>query len=129
MAISVVQLGSPRGRDEGIRIGTARRPPRGVKKEDYARLNYYDVWLPQLAPSADLLRTIYETGITAANWKSFEKRYRRELDAPDNARLLDFLALLSRSANFALGCYCEEESRCHRSILRQVLQARGAAIR
>ncbi len=129
MAISVVQLGSPRGRDEGIRIGTARRPPRGVKKEDYARLDYFDVWLPQLAPSADLLRTIHETGITAANWKNFEKRYRHELDAPDTARLLDLLALLSKGTNFSVGCYCDEESRCHRSILRQVLQARGAAVR
>ena len=128
MAIRVVQLGSPRARDEGVRIGTARRPPRGVKKEDYARLDYYDVWLPQLSPSAELLHRIKSGTITPAAWKAFERRFLGELAAPDNARLLDLLAALSRSANFSIGCYCEDESRCHRSILRKVLQERGAVL-
>lgn len=128
MAIRVVRLGSPRQKDEGKRIGTVRRPPRGVRKEDYARLDYYDMWLPQLAPSDELLRTVKSGAITASTWKAFERRFLRELASPDNTRLLDLLAAFSKDVNFSIGCYCEEESRCHRSILREVLRKRGAVM-
>ena len=128
MAIRVVQLGTPRDSGEGIRIGTVRRPPRGVRKEDYARLGYYDVWLPQLAPSARLLSWIKERSDLAASWKQFEKLYLRELSSPDNQRLLDLLSLLSRRTDFSIGCFCEDERVCHRSILRKELARRGAVI-
>jgi uncharacterized protein YeaO (DUF488 family) len=120
MAISVVRLGSPRGKGEGPRLGTVRRPPRGVKKQDYAKLGYYDVWLPELAPSAKLIKTAH------ANWKKFEERYRHEMKAMEN--LIATLARLSHSADFAVGCYCEDESRCHRSILRGLLVEHGARV-
>jgi uncharacterized protein YeaO (DUF488 family) len=120
MAISIVRLGSPRGRGEGLRIGTVRRPPRGVKKQDYAKLDYYDVWLPELAPSASLVKTAH------ADWKRFARRYRGEMRAQEH--LLQLLARLSREGSFAVGCYCEDESRCHRSILRQLLAGHGARI-
>ncbi len=128
MAIRVVRLGSPRGKDEGPRIGTVRRPPRGVRKTDYSRLDYYDTWLPQLAPSAALVKVALKRP-DAAGWKAFEKQYRRELASPDSTRLLDLLAALSRTTHFAVGCYCEDESRCHRSILKAVLAEHGASIR
>jgi len=128
MAIHVVRLGSPRETGEGLRIGTVRRPPRGVSKKDFSRLNYYDVWLPQLAPSAQLVQWIRKRGDSDSGWKQFERRFLRELSDPDTARLLILLAALSRSADFSIGCYCENEARCHRSILRKVLAARGAAI-
>jgi uncharacterized protein YeaO (DUF488 family) len=120
MAISVVRLGSRRAKDEGPRIGTVRRPPRGVKKQDYAKLDYYDVWLPELAPSAKLIKT------ALADWKGFAKRYRREMRGRE--QLLALLARLSQGSDFAVGCYCEEEKRCHRSILRQILIEHGARI-
>ena len=126
MAISVVRLGTPRGKNEGMRVGTVRRPPRGVKKTDYAKLDFYDVWLPQLAPSAMLVSWIKSHGITPANWKQFQKQYLRELASPDNQRLLDLLAALSRDTDFAIGCFCEKENECHRSILRKELEKRGA---
>jgi uncharacterized protein YeaO (DUF488 family) len=129
MAIRIVQLGSPRQQGEGTRIGTVRRPPRGVRKEDYARLDYYDTWLPQLAPSAELVSMAKNRAPTAASWKLFEKRYLKELQAPDNARLLDLLCALSRQAEFSIGCYCEEEKTCHRSILGKVLKERGASMK
>lgn len=129
MAIRVVRLGSPREKGEGTRIGTVRRPPRGVRKEDYSRLDFYDVWLPQLAPSEELLHWIRSEAMTDSRWKSFERRYLRELAAPDSRRLLDLLAALSKSMSFSIGCFCEDESRCHRSILREVLRKRGAEIR
>jgi len=129
MAISVVRLGTPRGKNEGIRVGTVRRPPRGVKKTDYAKLDFYDVWLPQLAPSAKLVRWIKAHGITPASWKQFQKQYLHELAAPDTQRLLDFLAALSRETDFAVGCFCENENECHRSVLKAELKKRGAAIR
>ncbi|HTP60301.1 MAG TPA: DUF488 family protein [Spirochaetia bacterium] len=129
MAISVVRLGTPRGKNEGMRVGTVRRPPRGVKKTDYARLDFYDVWLPQLAPSATLVSWIKGHGITPANWKQFQKQYLRELASPDSQRLLDLLAALSRDTDFAIGCFCENENECHRSILRAELEKRGAVIR
>lgn len=120
MAISVVRLGSPRARHEGPRIGTVRRPPRGVRKQDYAKRDYYDVWLPDLAPSAPLIKTAH------ADWKKFARRYRQEMRGQE--RLLTLLALLSQDSDFAVGCYCEDESRCHRSILRQILVDHGARI-
>jgi uncharacterized protein YeaO (DUF488 family) len=128
MAIRVVQLGSRRSAEEGLRIGTVRRPPRGVHKQDYAKLNFYDVWLPQLAPSADLVTWIRERADSAAGWKAFEKRYLRELSSPDNQRLLELLAALSAGTNFSVGCYCEDESRCHRSFLKKALAAHGARL-
>lgn len=129
MAIRIVRLGSPRQEDEGARIGTVRRPPRGVRKEDYARLDFYDTWLPQLAPSAALVDMARNRPLTAAGWNQFEKKYLRELQSPDNLRLLDLLCSLSKQTDFSLGCYCEEEKTCHRSILRKVLAARGAAVK
>ncbi len=128
MAIRVLQLGSARIKDEGIRIGTVRRPPRGVRKEDYSRLDYYDVWLPQLAPSSELVQKIKKGPITASNWKTFERQFSRELSTPDNSRLLDLLVALSRVTDFSIGCYCEDESKCHRSILKKALLERGALI-
>jgi len=127
MAISVVQLGSRRGRSEGLRIGTVRRPPRGVPKSAYARGNWFDVWLPALAPSAALLGRAQLDGSSKA-WNAFARRFAAELKQPDPSRLLDVLAALSHQTNFSVGCYCEDEQRCHRSILRRELAARGAAI-
>jgi uncharacterized protein YeaO (DUF488 family) len=129
MAIRVVQLGSPREGNEGIRIGTVRRPPRGVPKVDYAKLDFYDTWLPQIAPSAELVKWVKTSGDTAANWKLFERRYRQELSSHDNLRLLDLLAALSQGSDFSVGCYCADERKCHRSILRKMLLARGALIK
>jgi len=129
MAIRVVRLGSPRTRNEGLRIGTVRRPPRGVRRQDFARLDFYDTWLPQLAPSAGLVSWIQEQGDTTAGWKRFEKKYLRELSSPDTLKLLDLLAALSRNADFSVGCYCEDENKCHRSILKKVLAEHGALIR
>ena len=106
-----------------------RRPPRGVRKEDYARLDFYDTWLPQLAPSAGLVTMAKNGKTTAASWKQFERKYLKELHSPDNLRLLDMLCTLSKHADFSLGCYCEDETTCHRSILRRVLVERGASVR
>ena len=128
MAISIVKLGIARQPDEGLRIGTVRRPPRGIKKSEYAKLNYFDVWLPNLSPSEDLLKKklIKEDG---TNWKAFEQRFRAELKQPDKSHLLDALAALSHMANFSIGCYCDNEKLCHRSILRDELKKRGALIK
>ena len=125
MSIRVVRLGSPRGAGEGIRLGTVRRPPRGVRKQDIARRDYYDLWLPEIAPSAALVDAA-RSAETAEEWKRFTRRYRKELAAPAAQRLLDLLAALSHTTDFAVGCYCEDESRCHRSVLREVLEERGA---
>ena len=127
MAVRIVRLGTPRARDEGLRIGTVRRPPRGVRKERYAKDDWFDVWLPEVAPSADLVQWI-RSSTSAAAWKTFERRYTAEMKRPDASRILDLLAALSHSANFAVGCYCEDESRCHRSILRKLLANRNALI-
>ncbi|HEY8535783.1 MAG TPA: DUF488 family protein [Vicinamibacterales bacterium] len=127
MAISVVRLGTPRKRNEGLRIGTVRRPPRGVPKAKFAELNYYDVWLPTLSPSPALVSFALKAKDERA-WKTFERRFRAEMSRPDAARLLDVLAALSHQTNFAVGCYCEDESRCHRSVLRQLLAERGASL-
>ena len=128
MAISIVRLGSPRRRGEGLRLGTVRRPPRGVPKSDFAKRDYYDVWLPQLAPSEPLLKRALSAE-TPAHWRAFERAYRAEMKQPDNARLLDLLAALSVSTALALGCYCEDETRCHRSLLRSLLSERKAKLR
>lgn len=127
MAISIVRLGSARGPHEGLRIGTVRRPPRGVPKEEFAKRDFYDVWLPNLAPSAELM-TQGRAAVTAAQWKQFDRLYRKEMSAPDAARVIDLLAALSHSTAFAVGCYCEDEAHCHRGILRQLLQERAAAL-
>src|SRR5262245_25584437 len=121
MAVHIVRLGTPRKPDEGIRFGTVRRPPRGVRKSRYARDNWYDVWLPNLAPSAPLVSAALASD-AAASWKTFARRYSSEMARPDNARLLDALAALSHHTNFSVGCYCEDEHRCHRSVLRQILR-------
>jgi uncharacterized protein YeaO (DUF488 family) len=127
LAIAVVRLGSRRASHEGLRLGTVRRPPRGVNKKDFAKLDYYDVWLPNLAPSPELV-AIALASRDERSWKAFERRYRAEMHHPDAARVLDLLAALSHQTNFSVGCYCEDESRCHRSILRELLAERGAEI-
>lgn len=127
MAITVVRLGTPRKANEGLRLGTVRRPPRGVPKSQFAKLDYYDVWLPLLAPSADLV-TFAQKSRDQRSWQAFERKYRAEMKAPESRHLLDLLAALSRETDFAVGCYCEDEKRCHRSILRQLLAEQGAEI-
>jgi uncharacterized protein YeaO (DUF488 family) len=129
MAITVTRLGSPRGEKEGIRIGTVRRPPRGVAKADFAKLDYYDVWLPQLSPSAKLVSWIKDSQGSASEWKRFEQKFLRELSALDTQRLIDVLVAFSKRVDFSIGCYCEDESKCHRSILRKVFKDRGATMR
>lgn len=127
MAIRIVRLGTPRNKGEGLRIGTVRRPPRGVPKSEYAALDWFDVWFPNLAPSQETMK-LGLSAETAAQWNAYARRYRAEMATPENSRILDVLAALSHQTNFALGCYCEDESRCHRSILRELLAARGAAL-
>jgi uncharacterized protein YeaO (DUF488 family) len=127
MPLRIVRLGSPRQPGEGLRLGTVRRPPRGVRKEHYAKENYYDVWMPDLAPSAELFARRPTTD-DDKSWLAFARKYEAELKQPEPSRLLELLAALSRQTNFSVGCYCENEARCHRSILRRLLQARGAAI-
>jgi uncharacterized protein YeaO (DUF488 family) len=128
MTLRIVQLGSPRQRDEGLRIGTVRRPPRGVPKGRYSSDDWFDVWLPELAPSAAAVKGALAAE-TPAEWKAFVKRYRTEMSQPDKVRLLRLLAALSQHANLSVGCYCEDESRCHRSVLRELLQENGAKVR
>jgi uncharacterized protein YeaO (DUF488 family) len=128
MSIRVVRLGDPRSAGEGLRLGTVRRPPRGVKKEDFARRDYYDLWLPDLAPSAELLSYAMAEPFTDARWAKFVRDYRREMKEPEKERLLQLLAALSHQTGFAVGCYCEKEDRCHRSILRELLAERGAEL-
>jgi len=125
--IRVVQLGSTRHRDEGLRLGTVRRPPRGVRKENYARANYYDLWMPDLAPSAELFARRPATD-DEKSWNMFARKYEAELKKPEASRLLDLLAAMSHQSNFSVGCYCDNEARRHRSVLRRVLAERGAAI-
>jgi uncharacterized protein YeaO (DUF488 family) len=128
MAIRVVHLGTPRQAREGIRLGTVRRPPRGVKKQDYARLDYYDVWLPELAPSEALRVSATGRRLTDAQWATFARRYRREMSAPAAQRLIALLAALSSRTELSVGCYCDDESRCHRSVLRGLLVEAGATL-
>jgi uncharacterized protein YeaO (DUF488 family) len=127
MTIKIVQLGSPRNSDEGIRIGTVRRPPRGVATADIARRDYYDVWLPTLSPSAELVSQA-RAAVSQADWNRFVRRFKKAMSASDASKVLDLLAVLSRNTNLAIGCYCDEESRCHRGVLRELLKARGAVI-
>ena len=130
MAIRIVRLGSPRLRDEGTRLGTVRRPPRGVRKTRYAAENYFDVWLPNLAPSPKLMALGRAAGAAddAAGWRRFSARYRAEMNKPENRRVIETLAALSAQADFSVGCYCEDERRCHRSILQEILKEHGAKI-
>lgn len=125
MAVTSVQLGSPRTAGEGLRLGTVRRPPRGVKKSEYAARDYYDVWLPELAPSEELRGWVMSRPITEQRWKTFVRRYRTEMAAPTAARLLALLGALARTTNFSIGCYCDDESRCHRSVLIDLLRPGG----
>jgi uncharacterized protein YeaO (DUF488 family) len=127
MSISIVRLGSPRKPHEGVRLGTVRRPPRGVPKKDFAKRDYYDVWLPDLSPSQELVTFALQAG-DQRSWNNFVRRFRSEMKRPEAARLLDLLSAFSHQTNFAVGCYCEEEQRCHRSVLRQLLAERGAKI-
>ena len=127
MSIFIVELGTPRKPGEGLRLGTVRRPPRGVPKSDFARLDYYDVWFPNLSPSAELVREALRAADSRA-WAAFCRKFRREMTAPDRSRELDVLAALSHHTNLALGCYCRDESRCHRSVLRELLLERGADV-
>lgn len=127
MSISIVRLGSPRRPDEGVRLGTVRRPPRGVAKADFAKLDYYDVWFPNLSPSAALVQEALSAADEKA-WLAFKRKFRREMSEPDRSRELDVLAALSHQTNLSVGCYCQEEGRCHRSILRELLTERGAAV-
>jgi uncharacterized protein YeaO (DUF488 family) len=125
MAVRVVRLGEPRVASEGTRIGTVRRPPRGVPKSEFASQDWYDVWFPNLAPSPATMK-IGQQADSTAQWKTFERKYRAEMATPDNHRTIELLAALSQHANFAVGCYCEDESHCHRSILRKLLADAGA---
>jgi uncharacterized protein YeaO (DUF488 family) len=127
MAIRIVRLGSPRTEGEGLRIGTVRRPPRGVPKSRHAADDWFDVWLPNLAPSPALVDAARRS-TEAAGWRRFVNRYKAEMARPENARVLAMLAALSRQTDFSVGCYCEDERRCHRSVLREILKAHGARL-
>ena len=132
MTLRVVRLGTERLPGEGLRVGTVRRPPRGVAKERFAADDWYDAWLPQLAPSAELVKEARSSEPDGSPdseraWRAFERAYRAEMSAPDNARLIALLAALSRTTDLSVGCYCEREERCHRSILRELLAEAGAA--
>jgi len=127
MTIRILQLGSPRRPGEGLRLGTVRRPPRGVPKAEFARRDFYDVWLPALSPSAALVKA----GLSVtdeADWQCFARAFRKEMAAAEASRLLDLLAALSQQTELSLGCYCEDETRCHRSVLRELLAERGAKL-
>jgi uncharacterized protein YeaO (DUF488 family) len=128
VSIRVVRLGSPRVASEGLRLGTVRRPPRGVRKEDYARRDYYDVWMPELAPSGDLVSWALSEPFTDKRWSSYEKAYTAQMRIPAARRLISLLAALSHQTDFSIGCYCEDPTKCHRSILRELLAAAGAKI-
>ena len=128
MTLSIVRLGSPREPDEGLRIGTVRRPPRGVRKEDYASKNIYDVWFPNLSPSESLLKESFPVK-DEKSWKIFKRKFTAEMKSPGPKRDLDVFAALSHQTNFAIGCYCKDASRCHRSILRELLEQRGAKLK
>ena len=126
MPISVVRLGSPRKPNEGLRLGTVRRPPRGVPKTQFATRDFYDIWLPNLSPSEELL-ALGRHSEDERSWKAFERRFRAEMNKPDASRVLDLLAALSHQTSFSIGCYCQDEERCHRSILEKLLAERGSA--
>jgi uncharacterized protein YeaO (DUF488 family) len=125
MAIRIVRLGTPRAKDEGLRIGTVRRPPRGVPKSKFASQNWYDVWFPNLAPSLATMK-LGQGAKSPADWSRFVKKYRAEMATPENVRTIELLAALSQQSNFSVGCYCEVEAHCHRSVLRALLADHGA---
>jgi uncharacterized protein YeaO (DUF488 family) len=128
MTVRIVRLGSARHPDEGTRIGTVRRPPRGVPKSEFASQNWYDVWFPNLSPTPETMKLGQEAD-TPAQWAAFGKKYRAEMAAPDAAHALELLAALSKTSNFSVGCYCEDEQHCHRSFLRALLEEKGAEVR
>jgi len=128
MAIKIVRLGSPRVKGEGLRIGTVRRPPRGVRKEEFSSKNYYDVWFPNLSPSEPLLKEALAAN-DEKSWRKFKRKFLSELKLPAASKDLDLLAAFSHRTNMSIGCYCEDESRCHRSILKELLAKRGADVR
>jgi uncharacterized protein YeaO (DUF488 family) len=127
MTIRIVRLGTARSEGEGLRIGTVRRPPRGVPKAEFASQDWYDVWYPNLAPSADIMK-LGQTAESDKDWTAFSKKYHAEMATPETSRTLDLLAALSHQTNFSMGCYCENENRCHRSLLRDLLSKRGADV-
>jgi len=126
--IRVVRLGTPRQAGEGLRLGTVRRPPRGVPKREYGTRDFYDVWVPELAPSAKLFSSIKSRPLTDANWRTFSRRYVAEMKRPEARRLIGLLAALSSGTNLSVGCYCENETRCHRSLLKRLLRQAGAVV-
>jgi uncharacterized protein YeaO (DUF488 family) len=127
MVVRVVRLGSPRAENEGLRLGTVRRPPRGVPKTAFASQNWYDVWFPNLAPSADTMK-LRQQATTPAQWAAFVRKYRSEMATPENSHSIGLLAALSHQTNFSVGCYCEHEAHCHRSVLRELLASAGARV-
>ena len=127
MVVRVVRLGSARAFDEGTRIGTVRRPPRGVPKSEFTSQNWYDVWFPNLASSAETVK-LGQAADTSAQWAAFKKKYRSEMSSQEAVRIIELLAALSHHSNFSVGCYCENEDRCHRSVLRELLQEQGAQV-
>ena len=128
MAIRVVRLGTPRLPEEGLRLGTVRRPPRGIRKADYGRLDYFDVWLPELAPSAPLVSWALSEPWTPKRWAAYARRYLHEMHQPAAQRMIGLLTAFSKRTEFSIGCYCEDETRCHRTLLRQLLKEHGASI-
>ena len=128
MSIRIVRLGTPRAQGEGLRLGTVRRPPRGVPKADFARRDFYDTWLPNLSPSAELMAEGQAAQDDKA-WAAFRRKFQAEMKDPGAVHLLDLLAALSHQTSFSMGCYCEDENRCHRSVLRELLTQRGAKIK
>lgn len=130
MSLRIVRLGSPRRPGEGLRLGTVRRPPRGVPRSEFASRDYYDVWLPNLSPTAELVKSALQAAADddAKAWKAFATRFRKQMAEPDASHLLDLLAAMSMRSDFSLGCYCDDERRCHRSVLRALLAERGADI-
>jgi len=127
MTIHIVRLGSPRLPDEGTRIGTVRRPPRGVPRSEFARQNWYDVWFPNLAPSVETMK-LAQAATTPAQWTAFSRRYRKEMSTPEAGHALALLAVLSQQGHFSVGCYCADEAHCHRSVLRELLREHGAQV-
>jgi uncharacterized protein YeaO (DUF488 family) len=127
MAVRIVRLGSPRAADEGLRLGTVRRPPRGVPKTEFATQDWYDLWFPNLAPSVETMK-LGQQAATPAQWQAFVRRYRAEMAEPERAHAIALLAALSKQTHFSVGCYCEHESHCHRSVLRELLAAQGATL-
>ncbi len=128
MAIRIVRLGTPRKPEEGLRIGVVRRLPRGVPKTEYAKRDYFDVWLPELSPSAPVVAWALSEPFTPKRWAEYARKYRKEMNQPAAQRLIKLLAALSLQTHFSLGCYCEEETQCHRSILKELLKEQGAVL-